>query len=158
LDTLTPQSAPATQRFAHPIVMSAAVLLMPLMAAAESQVEAGHGSDRTMAIAHLNFRIIIPQTLYLHVNDANDRTAGAQNVAVTSNSHNVALTATLVTPSALRAPSALRTAPVDDFSRGVVLSSAARKVIAQGALCGAFAPAHGTVADARPVVCTASMP
>jgi hypothetical protein len=121
--------------------MSVAALLLPLMAAAESHMRTEAARAASAATAHVNFKIVIPTVLYLHVGNASDRALGAGTVAVMSNSRNVTLNATLRTPES------------DVHARGnVILSASARKVIAQDALC--------TVGDshARRVVCTVSMP
>ena len=74
---------------------------------------------------------------------------GAQTVAIYTNSHNATLAASL---------------PVSDQARGnIILSSAARKVIAQNVYCAPGAAAYARVptkspSTHEPVVCTASMP
>jgi hypothetical protein len=108
-----------------------AVLLLPLMAVAESHLQTGSGAA-LVATAHLNFKIVIPPVLSLQVGDSGP-------VAIMSNGRTVALTATA------RAPSA------NPAHRNVILSAAARKIIAQDAVCAASA-------SAGPVVCTASLP
>jgi hypothetical protein len=112
-------------------VASTAALLLPLMAVAESHLQAGTGAA-LVATAHLNFKIVIPQVLYLQVGDSGP-------VAIMSNGRNVALTATV------RAPS------TNPAHGNVILSAAARKVIAQQAVCAASS-------SASPVLCTASLP
>lgn len=73
---------------------------------------------------------------------------GAQTVAIYTNSHNATLAATLA---------------VSDQVRGnIILSSAARKVIAQNVYCAPGTAAAHAPAPSRPlddtVVCTVSMP
>jgi hypothetical protein len=104
--------------------------------------------------AHVNFKIVIPKVLYLRVEPANDREAGAEQVAVMSNSRNVWLTATVRTR--------------DEHSRAargdIVLSASARGIIAQNTVCtaGEVRPAIAQLrpvnAGAERVVCTVSMP
>jgi len=132
--------------------MSVVALLLPLMAAAESHIQTVAASAAPAVTAHVNFKIIIPKVLYLRIGGS-DRTAGAETVAVMSNSRNVALNATV------------RTSESDIHTRGFVLGAPARKVIAQDAQCTAgdahAAPSSaeaGRVKVGRQVVCTVSMP
>jgi hypothetical protein len=104
-------------------VLGTAALLLPLSAVPESHIQAQTTNAASGAAAHVNFKIIIPRVLYLHVSDAD-------TVAVISNSHNVALTATV---------------------RSTTGSVAARKTIVQDAVCAA-------PAGASRVICTVSMP
>lgn len=99
------------------------------------------------ATAHLDFKIVIPRVLSMNMAESLDSVRGAQTVAIYTNSHNATLAATL---------------PVSDRARGnIILSSAARKVIAQNVYCAPGSYAKGA-AGSRPqddgVVCTASMP
>jgi len=135
--------------------MSMAALLLPLMVVADSHIQTKTASAALAATSHVDFRIIIPTVLYLHVGSANDRaTRGAETVAIMSNSRNVTLNATVRTPES------------DGRARGsAILGASARKVIAQDALCtvgaAAAAPAvaRGRVkVDDRQLVCTVSMP
>jgi hypothetical protein len=137
--------------------MSTAALLLPLMVAADSHVQTKSANAASVAASHVDFKIVIPTVLYLHVGSANDRTTrGAETVAIMSNSRNVTLNATVRTPES------------DVNARGsTILSSSARKVIAQDALCtprDALAAAAPVAArprakvDDRQVVCTVSMP
>jgi len=112
-------------------VASTAALLLPLMALAESHLQSGTGAA-LIATAHVNFKIVIPKVLSIQVGDSGP-------VTVMSNGRTVALTATV------RAPSA------NPAHGNVILSAAARKVMAQDAVC---APSGG----ASPVLCTASLP
>lgn len=109
-------------------LIAAVLLLMPLMAAAESHMESGSGAATAAldATAHLNFKIVIPKVLYLHVASEADRIAGDQTVAVMSTGRDVTLNATVLT--------------------------AARGSIAQNAHCTRGDTHPG------PLVCTASMP
>ena len=111
-------------------VVSTAALLLPLMTMAESHLHTGTGAA-LVATAHMNFKIVIPQVLSLQVGDMGP-------VAVMSNGRTLALTATARAPSAKPAPG------------NVILSAAARKVIAQDAVCAST--------GAGPVLCTASLP
>jgi hypothetical protein len=125
-------------------------LLLPFLAFADSQLASGTRGPLT-ATAHLRFRIIIPTVLSLEVADST-RTAGAQTVTVKSNSHNLALGATLGNSG--------------EATGRVVLSAAARKVIAQDAPCAAqraptaagLAAAHADSAPVERMICTVSMP
>ena len=55
-------------------------LLLPLTAATESHLQTGPAGAGLSAAAQVNFKIIIPKVLYLHVD--------AQTVAAMSNGHN----------------------------------------------------------------------
>jgi|SRR5882724_8644629 len=77
-------------------------LLMPLMAAAESQSESAAATPALHATAHLNFKIVIPTVLSMQVAGENDRIAGARTVAVTSTGRSVAMNATVLTAAARR--------------------------------------------------------
>jgi hypothetical protein len=118
-------------------VLGSAALLLPLSAAPESHLLAPTAKDTSSAAAHVDFKIIIPRVLYLSVPDAN-------SVAVMSNSHNVALTATVRSATG-------------SVAGNLILSAAARKTIAQDAVCAAPAAAVRGAASNR-VICTASMP
>jgi hypothetical protein len=139
--------------------MSMAALLLPLTVAADSHVQTKAASAASAATSHVDFKIIIPSVLYLHVGSANDRTSrGAETVAIMSNNRNVTLNASVRTPES------------DVHARGsAILSASARKVIAQDALCTvgdahAAAAAAPTAARGRvnvnehQLVCTVSMP
>lgn len=140
-------------------LMSSAALLLPISTGAESHLQMGAPGATSKATAHVDLKIIIPPVLYLDVSEHGIRVPGAQPVAVMSNSRNVTLAAT---------------APSSDAARGnIILSAAARKVIAQNAFC-TLGPAHvarpappaapsvgsreRAPSDLHPVVCTASMP
>jgi hypothetical protein len=136
-----------------------AALLLPFLAAADSQLARGAAHTTLEASAHLDFKIVIPRVLSMDIADGltDMRGAidarGARTVAIYANSHNATLAATL---------------PSSDRARGnVILNSAAWKVISQNALCtpglahAAIArPARGLAGQPSnaPVTCTASMP
>jgi hypothetical protein len=122
-------------------------LLLPLTAAAESHPQTQAANAGVVATAHVNFKIVIPQVLYLRTDADGERHRAPQNVAVMTNSHTVSLTASARNPAAGDAP------------HNVILSSPARKVIAQDAVCGPLNRAHAAGSTApSPVVCTVSMP
>ena len=108
--------------------MGAAALLLPLMVAAESHIQTQAASAASAATARVNFKIIIPTVLYLRAGGGRDRIAGAETVAVMSNSRNVTLSATV------------RTLDSDHPRGSVILGASARKVIAQDAPCREFMP------------------
>jgi hypothetical protein len=122
-------------------LIGTAVLLLPLTAATDSRVETGAPDASVSATAQVNFKIIIPTVLYLHVDDSSERAGGAETVSIMSNGRNVTLNAT--------APG------LNGRARGsVILSAAARKSIAQKAQC--------RLAESGPAahrtVCTVSTP
>lgn len=122
-------------------LMSTAALLLPLTAATDSRIQTPAANSSVSTPAHVDFKIVIPQVLYLQVGDTDGRTLGADRVAIMSNGRTVSLNAT-----AHAADSTPR-------ARGnVIINTAARKGIAQDAQC--------RLADrpARPLVCTVSMP
>lgn len=175
---------------AFSVWMSTAVLLLPSMAAAESHLQTGAASAKMSATAHVDFKIIIPLALYLRMGDGSDHGRGAETVTIMSNSRNVALNATVRTSDddgsdtstrmsinsaiATRRSASTVNRPVSgDEARGnvilrnVILSAAARKVIAQDEQCmlgdahaaAAAADPHGSVSvNTTRVVCTTSMP
>jgi hypothetical protein len=120
-------------------LMSTAACLLPLLAAADSHIDSQAPNGTTRATAHVDFKIVIPQVLFLQA-------AGAERVAIMSNSRNVSLSA------------GVRGADAEVRPRGnVILSAAAGKVIAQDAECARFV--RGTAsANSSAVICTASMP
>lgn len=131
-------------------VAGCAALLLPLLAAADSRVESGPARSRLETQAHLDFKIVIPRVLSMDIADGPAEVRGAQTVAIYTNSHNATLAATL---------------PVSDLALGnIVLSSAARKVIAEHVGCAPGTAAAHPDAPAGPrsprgnVICTASMP
>jgi len=135
--------------------MSTAALLLPLMVAADSHIQTKAAGAAATVTSHLDFKIIIPTVLYLHVGSANDGIPrGAESVAIMSNSRNVTLTGTV------------RSGPEIHSHASAILSASARKIIAQEALCTVSDahPAAPVIArgrakvDDRQVVCTVSMP
>jgi hypothetical protein len=78
-------------------LIAAVVLLIPLMAAAESHGESGSPTAALDATAHVNFKIVIPSVLYVHVAGEADGIAGVQTVAVMSTGRDVTLNATVLT-------------------------------------------------------------
>ena len=48
-------------------LMSGTALLLPLTAASESHLQTGSASAVSSTTAHVNFKIVIPQVLYLQV-------------------------------------------------------------------------------------------
>jgi len=128
-------------------LLSSAALLLPVAAVPESRVQSEGASAPVQATAHVNFRIVIPKVLYLHVGAGNDRDPDPETVAVMSNNRNVWLTATVRTR--------------DDHSRAargsVILSAAARNIIAQDTVCTAV-DLRPAAARASHLICTVSMP
>jgi hypothetical protein len=104
--------------------------LLPLMARADSHLQSTAPGAALSATAHLDFKIVIPEVLYLRSNSA-------QKVSIMSNSRNVTLSAAAPDNGAHPASH-------------VVLRATAGKVIAQDADCA--------LPNSHPVVCTASMP
>jgi hypothetical protein len=139
-------------------LMSSAALLVPMVAVPESRIQSEGAGTGLQATAHLNFKIVIPKVLYLHVASAHDR--DAQTVAIMSNSRNVWLTATLRTPEAQGSEGALHSSASSAAAHGdIILSAAARKIIAQDTACASSEPRAGrAAAGATQLVCTASMP
>jgi hypothetical protein len=137
-------------------LITGAALLLPLTAVPESRIESGTASTASSAMAHVNFKIVIPQVLYLRVGPGDDGLAGTQTVAVMSNGRNLTLN------SSDRAADS--SAPA---RRNFILNASARRTIAQLAQCTPMPIPAGTApADShdsakmgtRAVVCTASMP
>jgi hypothetical protein len=134
--------------------MSMAALLLPLMVAADSHIQTKAASAALAATSHVDFKIVIPPVLYMHVASANDRaTPGSETVAIMSNSRNVTLDAIVRTPES------------EVHTRGgALLSASGRRIIAQDALCTVGAAAAPMVArgrakaEDRRMVCTVSMP
>ncbi len=124
--------------------MSTASLLLPLTAASESHVQTAAPTARAGASAAVNFRIVIPKVLSMQVNDGAGLSLDARTVTIMSSGHTVSLSATE------------RTANPGSPARGnVILSSAARKGIAQVAQCGVD---RTLSAGNRMTVCTVSTP
>jgi hypothetical protein len=107
----------------------AAAAWLPLLAAADSHLQSKAPGAAFRAAAHVDFKIVIPEVLYL-------RSGAAAKVSIMSNSRNVTLSASA--PGSLVQPGS-----------NVILRASAGKVIAQDADC--------TLPN-RPVLCTASMP
>jgi hypothetical protein len=147
-------------------VVGAAALLLPSTAAPDSHLQAQAGSAASSAAAHVNFKIIVPPVLYLHVANGNEGAADPRTVAIMSNNHNVTLTATIRTPddnNAAGAPSGTRgdahtRTPANAVAGTFILSAAARKIIAQEAVCTPSASAHHGMGHGNGLVCTASIP
>lgn len=78
-------------------LIATVVLLMPLMARAGSHVASSAATGTLAATAHLNFKIVIPTVLYLHVASQVELIAGEQTVAVMSTGRDVTLNATVLT-------------------------------------------------------------
>jgi hypothetical protein len=145
-------------------VVGAAALLVPPTAAPESHLQAQAGSAASSAAVHVNFKIIVPPVLYLHVASTNEGAADSR-VAIMSNNHNVTLTATIRTPddNVAGAPSGTRgdahtRTPANTVAGTFILSAAARKIIAQEAVCTPSASAHRGMGHGNGLVCTASIP
>jgi hypothetical protein len=125
-------------------LMSTASLLLPLTAASESHVQTAAPTARVTATASVNFKIVIPKVLSMQMNDGNSLSLDARTVTIMSSGHTVSLNATG------------RTANSTSAARGnVILSSAARKGIAQVAQCSLDGKLS---ADSRMTVCTVSTP
>lgn len=125
-------------------LVSSAALLLPSLAATESQLQTGAAGTAIRAAAHVDFKIIIPSVLSLDVAGGAESIPGAHTVSIFSNSRNVALAASV---------------GASDNARGnLILSAAARRIISQHAACtlGLVRPAG--VADTSRVLCTVSMP
>ena len=122
-------------RAARTALAGSAALLLPFLAAADSQLASGSATLR--ASAHLDFKIIIPRVLSLDLPGELRGGTGAQPVAIYSNSRSIAFGPTITASGAARG--------------GLVLNAAARKVIAQNVSCG-------TGVRTASLICTASMP
>ena len=128
-------------------LLGSAALLLPVAAVPESRIQSEAPSGAVQATAHVNFRIVIPKVLYLHVGTGDERDPDPETVAVMSNNRNVWLTATVRTR--------------DDHPRAargnIILSATARNIIAQDAVCTAVGLRPAAVGANR-LVCTVSMP
>ncbi len=125
-------------------LMRTASLLLPLTAASESHVQTAAPTAAVTAPASVNFKIVIPKVLSLQLGDGSGLSLDAHSVSIMSNGHTVSLNATE------------RTANSRSLARGnVILSSAARKGIAQVAQCSLDKKRS---ADSRMTVCTVSTP
>jgi hypothetical protein len=125
-------------------LIAGVVLVMPIMAVAESHMGSGSATARLNATAHANFKIVIPSVLYLNVASEDNPIPGARTVMVMSTGRDITLNATVRAPTA-GLPVSIGTAAAGN----IVLTAAARKSIAQNVPC--------TRGDG-PIVCTASMP
>lgn len=119
------------------LFMSLAGALIPVIAPGESHIQSGGSSS---ASTHLDFRIIIPDVLYLNTRAADGIAAP---VAVFSNGRNVTLATTVQ--------------GTDVVTAHLILSGAGRRAISRNAACEAAARPSGTAAPSR-LVCTASTP
>ena len=129
-----------------------AAVLLPLFSAADSQLQVRSGSGASSAAAHVTFKVVIPTVLSLSMPSDAENARGELIAAVFSNGHNVALAAAVHS---------------SEEPRGTfLLSSGARKALAQNAACTpgssrAAAPASarlGAAPIAAQLVCTACMP
>ena len=75
-------------------IMCSAALLLPLPAAAESQIHAD-APRRVTASAHVDFKIVIPKILSMEVLSGIQSGVDVQKVAIGSNGRTVALAATV---------------------------------------------------------------
>jgi hypothetical protein len=131
---------------------SCAAVLLPLFAAADSQLQLRAGGGAVSTAAHVTFKIVIPTVLSLDMPSGAESARGELTAAVFSNGHSVALAA------------AVRSS---EEPRGtILLNSAARKALVQNAACTpgsrrAAASANAPL-DVDPLapalVCTACMP
>jgi hypothetical protein len=128
--------------------LALAAMLVPLLAPGESQVNSGGGT--LSAAAHVDFRIVIPQVLYL-----NTRGDGlAAPPAVFSNGRNIALGATL---RGMAGAGAGASGAAETLQARVILSAAGRRGVSRSTACEAAAPPSQMSAPGL-LVCTASMP
>jgi hypothetical protein len=131
---------------------SCAAVLLPLFAAADSQLQLRSGSGATSATAHLTFKIVIPTVLSLDLPSDAERARGELTASVFSNGHTVALAAALRSSGEPRGT--------------LLLNSAAGKALAQNAACAPGPLRSAAAADARlgveplpaALVCTACTP
>jgi hypothetical protein len=166
-------------------LMSIAALLMPLMAAANSYLQSKATDGKVVATAHVDFKIVIPTAVYLHLGSGNDRDGSPVPVRIMSNSRTVTLNVSVRTPNDGGSDSSTRTSmnspiagPIsavpakalvsgDKADRNVTFNAAAGKIITQDEEC-ALRDAHAAAASANPhrvvnvnateVFCTVSMP
>jgi hypothetical protein len=66
-------------------LITGAALLLPLTAVPESQIETGTARTASSAVAQVNFKIVIPQVLYLRVGPGNDGVAATARPSVVLN-------------------------------------------------------------------------
>lgn len=148
---------------------SLVLCLLPAFVAAESGLQTGARTASVGALARVDFKIVIPNVLALTVIDAGEPDAHGATVRITSNGHQVSMSAGVATPTgspanAVPAPSA------EGFSGRVgaaVLRAPRRGVIEQYAECAVGRPrvlgtrprpGASAVLDLAPLLCTASMP
>jgi hypothetical protein len=137
------------------LLVSSAALLLPLLAAADSQLETAAASAALRDRARVDFKIVIPKVLSMDMESGTGRAGSMQTVAVMSNSRNVTLTSIIVDSSSPGQSGNTR--------KSVILNAAARKIISQDAACaqGSTLAAHarGNVTrSTHRVICTVSMP
>ena len=114
-------------------------MLLPLLSAADSQLQARVAGGSLHAVAHVSFKIIIPPALSLDAGMESE----PRSVAIFSNDRHVTLAATRGASEEVRGP--------------VLLSAAGRKIIAQKVACRP--PSDATRSgDAGGIVCTARIP
>jgi hypothetical protein len=131
---------------------SCAAVLLPLFAAADSQLQLRSGRGPSSATAHVTFKIVIPTVLSLDMPNDTQSARGGLIAAVFSSGHTVALAAAIRSSEAPRGT--------------LLLNSAARKALAQNAACtpgssGSAAPAkaqRGAEPFSAALICTACMP
>lgn len=141
--------------------LAGSVLLLPWLAAADSQPQGSLRAATLRASAHLDFRIVIPRMLALQVDGAHV-VAPAANAPAASAGAPAATSPTAATGGPAQTVAvygngrtiALGATAADDSRGALILSAAARKAIAQTAVC-APAPVRG---GAGGIVCTASSP
>jgi hypothetical protein len=112
--------------------------LMPMAAPGESHVQSGVAS--LSASAHLDFRIIIPEVLYLNTGAADGI---AVPIAVFSNGRSVALATTVH--------------GADSVTAHLILNGAGRRGVSRSSACGSAVKPAGAAGSYR-LVCTASAP
>jgi hypothetical protein len=128
-------------------MICSAALLLPLPAAADSQIHTD-APRRVTASAHVDFKIVIPKVLSMEVLSGMQSGVDVQKVAIGSNGRTVALAATVQGSDLPR--------------RDLIVGAAARKSIAQDTPCAlgvqnTVAATSGRRSDAR-MICTVSMP
>ena len=116
-------------------------MLLPLLSAADSQLQTGAAKSSMHAVAHVSFKIVIPPALSLEAPASLEREP--RSVAIFSNDHHVTLAATL--------------GASEEVHGLVLLSAARRRIIAQKVACRPPGDAP-SIGDADGIVCTASIP
>lgn len=120
-------------------LVSIASLLLPLTAVPEAHIQTAAPGAAVTAAGHVDFKIVIPKVLSLQMEDGNGLALDGTTVSIMSNGHDVSLNAT---------ERSSRTSALNHS--GVILSSAARKGIAQSVKC--------KLGSGRAAICTVSMP